>query len=181
MFSLKIQYILSCLLLGLSFNLYGHEDEDHAVAVIKQQLYKDACSECHMAYPAGLLPEESWQSLMGKQAVAEHFGEDLYLEEQDRLQLLKLLREKAAQKYDRNKLSRKFARAALDSPEPMIRMSKTRFYQKKHEEIPQAWVLDNPDVVSYSNCSACHGENAEQGVFNEDDVVIPNYEDQDYD
>ena len=181
MFFHKLKISLSLVLVCLSSGLLAHGGESHAVAIIKQELYLETCGECHMAYPAGLLPQASWKSLMGKQAVAEHFGEDLYLEDQERQNLLKLLLQKAAQKYDSNKLSRKFARSALDAPKPLIRISATRYHKKKHEDIPKSWVVDNPDVLSLSNCSACHGEQAERGIFNEDDVKIPNYENQDYD
>ena len=172
---------LSLLLISLSSGIFAHGDESHSVAIVEQEIYQETCGECHMAYPAGLLPAASWKSLMSKQAVAEHFGEDLYLEDQERQQILRLLLQKAAHKRDTNKLSRKFARSALDAPLPLIQISKTRYHQKKHEDIPKSWVLDNPDVLSFSNCSACHGDKAEQGLFNEDDVQIPNFEDQDYD
>ena len=50
------------------------------VPLIKDQLTKNECSACHFAYPASMLPEASWEKIMG--GLENHFGEDASLDAQ---------------------------------------------------------------------------------------------------
>ncbi len=46
------------------------------------------------------------------------------------------------------------------------------YFRREHDEIPPRLVRNNEEVGSFSNCQACH-RNAETGIYNEHQVVIP--------
>ena len=48
------------------------------VAAVSNPQYSEECGSCHMAYPPGLLPAQSWQKLMG--GLADHFGDNAELD-----------------------------------------------------------------------------------------------------
>ena len=64
--------------------------------------------------------------------------------------------------------------AATTAPgnEAPPRITQTRYFLRKHDEVPARLVRDNPKIGSFSNCQACHG-GAAQGDFDEDNVRIP--------
>jgi hypothetical protein len=52
------------------------------------------------------------------------------------------------------------------------RITQTRYFLRKHDEVPMRLVSGNPKIGSFSNCQACH-VGAARGDFDEDDVRIP--------
>jgi hypothetical protein len=52
------------------------------------------------------------------------------------------------------------------------RITQTRYFLRKHDEVPMRLVSGNPEIGSFSNCQACH-VGAAKGSFDEDDVRIP--------
>jgi hypothetical protein len=132
---------------------------------VRNPLYKQECASCHMAYQPGLLPADSWRKLMG--GLDNHFGENAELLAEDRQAILDYLEANAA---DASGLGRSaaFARSA---PEGSIRITESRYFLRKHREIPRRF-LAHEQIGSFSNCVACH-RSADQGVYNEHDVNIP--------
>ena len=55
-----------------------------------------------------------------------------------------------------------------------LRVSKTPYFIKKHNELSRKMVQDNPRVGSLSNCGACHTK-ADTGSFSESQILIPGF------
>ena len=136
-----------------------------------RELYVDECAACHMAYPAGFLPERSWQKMMG--SLDNHFGENAELDPTTQQTITQYLVDNAAENSS-NRRARKFLRSVSDGSSP-LRITELRYFKQKHDEVPDRMVTGNPDVGSFSQCQACHGDRAEQGYFDDDSVNIPNH------
>jgi len=55
------------------------------------------------------------------------------------------------------------------------RITETRYFRNEHYEIPARMVADNPAVLSFRNCKACH-RGAIEVVYNEHRVRIPGFD-----
>jgi hypothetical protein len=104
--------------------------------------YRSECGSCHIAYPAKLLPADSWSRIMGR--LDRHFGTDASVDAKAQEEIGRYLAANAGRR-----------RGAPPGPEP--RITQTRWFLKEHG------VVKNP-----SNCTACHA-GAEQGHFDDDD------------
>jgi hypothetical protein len=140
----------------------------HGVAPVENELYREECGSCHLAYSAGLLPPQSWEMLMS--GLDDHFGESAELPADDRSQILNYLLNNAAGRTD-YRLSNKMIRNAGAAP---LRITELPYFRHEHREIPRRMIKDNPAVGSLSQCSACH-RGAEKGRFDEHSVSIPGY------
>lgn len=118
--------------------------------------YKTECSSCHLAYPPGLLPASSWRALMA--GLDKHFGTDASLDPATAARISAFLERNAGRE-----------RGA--SANPPLRITETRWFRHKHEEV-RAATWKSPKVKSAANCAACH-TGAERGDFDEDSVQIP--------
>lgn len=136
--------------------------------------YAEECGSCHLAYPPGLLPTASWEKLLAPAALEDHFGENAELDEEVLKPIQDYVLSNAAEK-SHYKRSRKIARAAERGEAP-LRITELSYIKRKHHEITDKMIVDNPDVQSLSNCNACHTK-AEQAIFDDDTVNIPNYPD----
>jgi len=126
--------------------------------------YLEECGGCHLAYPPGLLPAQSWTVMMS--GLENHFEENAELPENIRREILNYLGKHAAQAGDR------VLRGSKD--EALTRITELPYFIRKHDEIPEQRVKNNPGVRSFSNCDSCH-QNAVQGDFNEDRITIPGF------
>jgi len=141
------------------------------VAPVASETYKEECGACHFPYQPGLLPSGSWKKLLAPKALEDHFGENAELDEELRLQLLKLL-EKDAAETSYYKRSRKIM-ASLNGATP-LRITEVPYIHRKHHEIPARLIKPNDKVRSLSYCDACH-QQADKGVYDDDTVSIPGY------
>ncbi len=140
------------------------------VPLVINKAYKNECSACHFAYPAGFLPERSWVKIMG--TLDDHFGEDAELDAQTVTEIETYLRSHAADR-EPNRFSRSIVRS-IGSHNTPLRITDTSYFRRKHGEIPPRMVKENSKVRSFSNCLSCH-TGAAQGSFDEDGVKIPGY------
>lgn len=46
------------------------------IAPTKHPAYLEECGSCHLAYPPGTLPADSWNHILAPEALADHYGED---------------------------------------------------------------------------------------------------------
>lgn len=146
-----------------------HEDDEHTrykygLNSETTLAYQEECGSCHIAYPPGLLPAQSWTVIMSN--LDNHFEENAELPENTRLKILNYLGQHAAQAGDR------VLRGTKD--EAQTRITTLPYFVHKHDEIPEQQVKNNPGVRSFSNCDSCH-QNASQGDFDEDRITIPGY------
>jgi hypothetical protein len=119
--------------------------------------YQQECAACHVAYPPGMLPAESWQRVVN--GLPNHFGTDASLDAETVRQLWAWLAANAGA-----------ARRSGEQP-PEDRITRSAWFVHEHDEVPAStWKL--PAVKSPANCAACHAQ-AEQGDFDEHRVHIP--------
>jgi len=128
-------------------------------------VYLEECGSCHMAYPPGLLPPDGWRAIMG--GLSDHFGDDAGLDSATRSRL-----EDYLQRASVTGAYHKLRRNRVD-PAPQ-RITRLPYFVREHDEIPSRFVRGNDKVNSLSQCNACHRE-AERGLFDEDDIVIPGF------
>lgn len=140
------------------------------VAPVANELYREDCGGCHFAYQPGLLPARSWDRMLG--GLADHFGENAELPGDEVKVLRDYLMANAADASDYRR-SRKIAGSIMPEEAP-LRISATPYFVRKHDELPRRVVQDNPDVRSFSNCSACHTR-AEAGSYREGEIRIPRH------
>ncbi len=140
------------------------------VAPVNNQTYIDECASCHMAYPAGLLPKRSWEKMMN--SLDDHFGDNAELEADVQAEISQYLVNNSADNSDYRR-SRKIMRT-LSANETPLRITKTPYIRREHNEIPVTMITNNSEVGSLSNCTACH-RNADKGSFRERDISIPGF------
>jgi len=119
--------------------------------------WKAECGSCHVAYPAKLLPAAAWKSLMG--GLDKHFGTDASIDAAASTEILAFLEKNAS------------GRLPESSAKPILRITETRWFQSKHDEVP-THLWKDPRVKTAANCAACHTK-AETGDFNEHNVRLP--------
>ena len=140
--------------------------------------YQTECGDCHMAYPAGLLPSRSWEAIMA--TLPDHFGDDASLDPATQADILTYLSANSANgaksaksakstKSDGNAGRMLRGMAADATP---LRITELPYFKRKHRELPMNIVKDNPEISSMSQCDSCH-QGAAKGQFDEDNVVIP--------
>ena len=136
------------LLLTALFALPASADDDY-IKTIADQVTKDECSACHLAFPASMLPKASWEKIMTN--LDNHFGEDASLDTQTTKHITEYL---IAEAGDTGFWSSKFLRG-LDSQNPPIRITETKYWIREHRGISDAkWKSERVD--SKANCAACH-------------------------
>ena len=169
-------FVIACLLQPA----FGDDDDDHfehrsehhsehrerGFTPTANPVYAEQCSACHLAYPPGLLPSVSWRNILGN--LPGHNGEEVVIEPASKETIAGYLAANAADKSVW-KRSRKILRS-LRGAAP-VRITEVPYIRHKHHEIP-AIVFERESIGSFSNCSACH-KTAEQGVFDDDSVKIP--------
>ncbi|MDH5694222.1 MAG: diheme cytochrome c [Gammaproteobacteria bacterium] len=140
------------------------------VAPVINSTYKEECGSCHLAYPPGLLPSASWQKLLNKKALADHFGDSAELDEETRKELELYALDNAAEK-SYYKRPRKIM-ASLGTDEAPLRITEIPYIREKHEDIPSEKIKGNKKVGSLSQCDKCHRQ-AQNASFDDDTVLIP--------
>lgn len=180
-------YAASILLLSaaiLSISGTAFSDDDHnggflnrwfggsnaGVAPVEYPRYLEECGSCHFPYQPGLLPERSWIQIMTN--LEDHFGENAELPIEDN-KLIESYLVKNAADHSNYKRSKKIMKKMRHSDTP-IRITETRYFIKKHDELSRKMVQDNPGVVSISRCKSCHTQ-AEKGIFEENEIMIPGF------
>lgn len=124
-------------------------------------LYKKECGSCHIAYAPYLLPQKAWANLMSD--LENHFGDDASLETAEFQSIFAFLEAHSMQKYDT-----KFRANLAKENDDEIAISKYKFYEKAHQNLPNA-LFDDERIKSRANCEACH-ERAELGFFGKSEV-----------
>lgn len=173
---LNIRMISGYLILGtiLSYSFYGiarhpaTADSDYSgdyISPVTNQLYVEECGACHIAYPAQLLPAASWRKIMA--GLEDHFEENAELDADTRSTIEDYL----AGFNDRHRYRKLFRNLGKRTP---VRITELPYFIHEHDEIPSRLIEGNEKVGSISQCNACH-RGAEQGQFDEDDVVIEGF------
>ncbi len=142
------------------------------IASTKHPAYLEECGSCHLAYPPGTLPADSWNRILAPEALADHYGEDASMPDALVAELRTYLQAHAADASARVR-ERAFAvPGAAGTEAGLPRITDTPYFIRKHHRIPEQWVTGNPEVGSFSQCDRCH-IGADRGIFNERRVKIP--------
>ena len=152
-FHLKNFLVLLC----LATSLHTHADTP---VQPRTQLpsYKQECAACHMAYPAGFLPAESWRKMMSN--LLKHYGVDASIDD------AALLKEISNWLQNNGGTYKRAGEITASG-----RITEAAWFTRKHREVSSD-VWRRASIKSASNCMACHS-GAERGDFNEHAVRIP--------
>jgi len=138
------------------------------VRPVENETYRSECGGCHFAYQPGLLPQHDWERIMV--TLDDHYGDDASLDETEATEIRGYLLANAADRASQSR-ARAFS-AGSNAGDMLPRITNTSYFRREHYEIPARLVRDNGEVGSFSNCQACH-RNADAGIYNEHQVVIP--------
>jgi hypothetical protein len=147
------------------------DDDDHDrndyLKPVANQAYEETCGGCHFAYQPELLPSASWLKILNQ--LDDHFGENIEAEPDAIKSISDYLKTNGAENSSA-KQSVKIMRS-LGNQVPM-RITDIPLFRRKHHELNPA-LFKRESIGSLANCKACH-TSAEQGIYDDDDVKIPN-------
>ncbi|WP_456415939.1 cytochrome C [Thiolapillus sp.] len=144
-----------------AFSVPWGSNSKPGVAPVTDESYRQECGSCHMAYPPGLLPPHSWERLMT--TLGDHFGENVKIPKAHWKTIINYLLNGAAGRVD-YQVSNQMVRNIKGIP---VRISELPYFRHRHQDIPEQLVSGNPEIRSFSNCTACHAQ-AEKGRFDEE-------------
>ncbi len=127
----------------------------------KHAVFEEECSSCHMAYPPQMLHADSWRAMMGD--LSHHFGSDASIDDQRRVAITNFLLANAG--------GRKTGDTRDAQGKPLLRITQTARFDKKHREVPSA-TWQRASIKSPANCGACHTR-AAAGEYSDRWVQIP--------
>ncbi len=142
------------------------EGEQRLSAVAINPTYKEKCGACHFSYQPELLPSASWREILSH--LDNHHDNEIVIEPKDKEIIAQYLEANAAD-HSSTRRATKIMRS-LGSQVP-TRITDVPYISHKHRKIA-AEVFQRKSVGSRSNCVACH-ITAEQGIYNDDNVRIP--------
>ncbi len=148
---------LALALLAVGTSSWADGDGTRGLRVLPLPSYEKECGACHVAFPVGLLPAQSWQHLMAN--LPRHYGTDASLDAATANAIGVWLTANAGS-----------GKRAREAP-PEDRITRGSWFVREHREVSAAtWQL--AAFKSPSNCAACH-RGAEQGNYSEHDIRIP--------
>jgi len=166
--SQRQMYTVCLVVLLLPSALYaGDHKESKTMPIVKNTVYTKNCGTCHFAYQPDLLPARAWVKIIN--SPGGHAGGDLSLESNEKSEIERYLRQNSAEQSPSKRSKKILSSLGSDTP---VRISEIPYIKKKHREISQD-VFMRKAIGSRANCVACH-RSAASGVYEDDDVVIPN-------
>lgn len=127
----------------------------------KNTAFEEECTSCHMAFPPQMLHADSWRAMMGD--LSRHFGSDASLDEKRRVAITDFLVANAS--------GRKTGTTRDAAGKPLLRITETARFEKKHREVAAA-TFQRASIKSPANCTACHRQ-AAAGNYSERSINIP--------
>ena len=153
---MTIRIALPVLLVALA--LPAHADN---YSLPKNAAFEEECASCHMAYPPQMLDANSWRAMMN--GLSKHFGSDASIDEKRRIAITDFLVAHSG--------GRKTGDTRDAQGKPLLRITETARFDKKHREIAAA-TWQRASIKSPANCTACHAQ-AAAGDYNERSIRIP--------
>ena len=153
---MTIRIALPVLLVALA--LPAHADN---YSLPKNAAFEEECASCHMAYPPQMLDANSWRAVMN--GLSKHFGSDASIDETRRIAITDFLVAHSG--------GRKTGDTRDAQGKPLLRITETARFDKKHREIAAA-TWQRASIKSPANCTACHVQ-AAAGDYNERSIRIP--------
>jgi hypothetical protein len=162
-----------------------------AAGIAPREAWQRECGDCHIAYPARLLPAADWRRIVA--TLDRHFGVDASLDAATTASISNWLeanagrarREGTGEAREGERDERRSAatvppaerpaaggKATVATTQPPLpRISTTRWFLGEHDEIAAA-TWKRPAIGSPARCEACHTD-AAQGRFSEHALSIP--------
>lgn len=113
--------------------------------------YVTTCGNCHIAYPAWLLPAASWSKIMS--SLGDHFGAEVPVSAEDAAIVESWLKEQAAGSGASRRGDKVARRLSGQSP---LRVTETPWFVHKHRKVR--------DSKNFADCASCH-KDAAQGIY----------------
>jgi len=151
---------------SFAFANHGYDKGNKKFSVVANDTYENACGSCHFAYHPGLLPSRSWVKIIDEENA--HPGGPLSLDEKEKAEVKNYLTQNCAENSQEKRAKKIMESVGSGTP---VMISEISYIKHKHHEIDQE-VFARKAIGSRGNCIACH-KNAESGVYEDDDVVIP--------
>lgn len=153
------------------FAMFEKKGGGREVVPVDNALYKKECASCHFGYQPGLLPAQSWSSIM--QNLEKHYGVDASLDEEERVAITNYVLANSSEKAAA--VSRRSAKLTSSMQPGVLYLSITEipYHIKKHRKIDKH-LISQKEVGSLARCAACH-TSADDGVYKKRYVKIPNY------
>lgn len=138
-----------------------------SAALPQNALWQEECGGCHLAFHPSLLPARSWQRMLDGQA--DHFGEDLALDEATLTALAEFAQSHSAEKQ----ASKAAVGIAMTTPaaEAPLRITESRYWRAQHAAV-SAKAFRQKGVHGNADCAACHRD-AENANFEDGAMIIP--------
>jgi hypothetical protein len=136
-------------------------EESHPVLALE-------CGDCHIVFPAYLLPAQSWRQIMD--TLEDHFGEELDLDEEDARTIRDYLVRHSAD-HSTREAAFKILESLKWRYEHVSSIVHTPYWKKTHRRIPAA-VFKKPSIDSKYSCDACHPDIV-KGMITDDAIRIP--------
>lgn len=127
----------------------------------KNAVFEAECGSCHIVFPPQMLHADSWRAMMGD--LSRHFGSDASIDETHRTAITDFLVANAG--------GRKTGNTRDAQGKPLLRISETARFAKKHREISAA-TWKRAAIKSPANCAACHPL-AAAGEYSDHSAVSP--------
>jgi len=137
------------------------------IVLSDNELWREECGDCHMAYHPSLLPARSWQAVMDGQN--DHFGDDLDLDEDVSAEISQFLLTNSAEQLVIEP-SWKILRSTPDDETP-LRITEAIYWKDKHKDIAQRY-WDSDKVGGKGDCGACHRD-ADAGTYEDAAMRLP--------
>ncbi|MCZ6619833.1 MAG: hypothetical protein O7E57_17060 [Gammaproteobacteria bacterium] len=165
------RWTIGSVLLGavLVFGFYGIViNATESELFERDALYIEECGACHLAYPPGLLPVQSWRGIM--LGLEDHFDESAEMDGETTEHIANYLERVALQKGKPSPMSQMLR----NMPEvPPLRITEFPSFVKAHDEIPKQLQVETLAEGFLSPCADCHREAAD-GMFDKK-LLHPGY------
>ncbi len=140
-------------------NLLGKRISSVSVSIDDIESFIEECGACHVAYPPGLLPVESWERIMA--GLDDHFGDNAELDDTSSEAIKKYLYGNALRMGHPSNVSQMIR----NLPEtPPLRITELPNFLFDHEDVMLEKRKSELGNVTLSQCDECH-ENASSGQF----------------
>ena len=144
-----MRYILVLAALLASTAQVSAEDR---VPPVTDKLVQTECGSCHMAFQPAFLPARSWDRIMN--TLTDHFGEDASLPAGKAAAIRDYLTRNAGD-AKRQGIARKYMQWVPVDGIP-LKITENPAFRREHNFPDSVWKA--PNVVTRSNCLACHAQ-----------------------
>jgi len=132
--------------------------------VIKDELTRTECGDCHMGFPPNRLTSVGWKKIMA--GLKDHFGEDASLDPKTVKHIEAYLVSKAMDSKPNVPTKMKLAAWKKKGINDPIRITETPYWTRHHGSPKYKRMTKEVKYARGVNCIICH-KNAERGTYEE--------------